>query len=199
MTLRVFSSKCSFHICICSLLAPFCSWGALPLAHFINCLPCYSWLSVFYWISYFIILTSNVFLFVLVCVSYSLCAFLSFYALAFVAFLFLHEDAVFMLFCFLLTASVSHGILFGSWFGWYACCCCCFPVGIDKVSIFFIWGMCFRQLLKSIKFVSYSYHIFIANISIGKWGPVVACGFWLFLCRFRCIFDVTILWSKDSP
>ena len=61
--------------------------------------------------------------------------------------------------------------LSGSWFGWYAFCCC-FHVGIDEVFVFFVWSMCFRYLLKSIKCVSYSYRIFIANISIGERQPV---------------------------
>ena len=37
--------------------------------------------------------------------------------------------------------------------------------------------MCFRYLPRSIKFVSYSYRIFIANISICKRGLVVTWGF----------------------
>ena len=45
-------------------------------------------------------------------------------------------------------------------------CCFCFHVGVDKVFVFVIRSPCFRYLLKSIEFVSYSYPIFIANISI---------------------------------
>ena len=43
--------------------------------------------------------------------------------------------------------------------------------------------------------------IFIANIAIGKWGPVVTCGFFcfLFLRRLGSIFAETILWSEDNP
>ena len=33
--------------------------------------------------------------------------------------------------------------------------------------------MPFRYLLKDIEFVFYSYHIFIAYMSLGKWGPIV--------------------------
>ena len=72
-----------------------------------------------------------------------------------------------------------------SWFGWYTLCCCCFHVGSDKVFIFIIWSMFFRYLLKSIELVSYSYHIFIANISIGKWGQVV-------MCSFDCLFLTSV-------
>ena len=67
--------------------------------------------------------------------------------------------------------------------------------------IVIIIGLYFRYLLKSIKFVSYSYHIFIANIAIGKWGPVLTCDFvcFLFLNRLKRIFAVMILWSDDTP
>ena len=62
--------KCSFHICICfSWLVAFSSQGALPFAHFIYCLPCYSRFSIFYQVSNVIDLTLNVFyLFFLVCI-----------------------------------------------------------------------------------------------------------------------------------
>ena len=61
------------------------SRGSLPSAHFIYCLPCYSWLSIFYGVLDFIDLTLNAFksLF-LVCVS-SPWAFVNFWMLAFVA------------------------------------------------------------------------------------------------------------------
>ena len=142
-----------------------------------------------YKVSYFIDLTLNVFY----CPFWyglvnSLCA-LSLCTLTFVVFLLLLRDAIFTLSHFFLTASVSHGTLFGSWFGWYALCCCCFYVDIDKVFVFFIWSMRFRYLLKSIEFVSYNYRIFITNISVGKWGPVL--WFWLFILfqhRLRHIF-----------
>ena len=75
----------------------FCSQGTLSSAQFIYCLPCYLWLPIFYQVSYFIDLALNVFLFFfLVCVS-SLWAFLRFCILAFVGFLILSRNAIFML------------------------------------------------------------------------------------------------------
>ena len=62
--------------------------------------------------------------------------------------------------------------------------------------------MYFKYLMKSVEFVSNSYCISIANISINKWGPdvrVVLTIFILFLRRLRRIFAVTILWSEDTP
>ena len=44
----------------------------------------------------------------------------------------------------------------------------------------------------SIEFVSYSYSIFIAYISIDKWRPVVTCGF---LCYFCVDSGVSLLWQ----
>ena len=104
-------------------------------------------------------------------------------------------------FFFSITTSDTHGILqFGSWFGWYAFCCC-FHVSSDNVFIFTIQSISFRYFLKSIKFLSPSYSISSAYISIGKWGPVITCDFdcFLFLHRLRCIFAVMILWSEGTP
>ena len=71
--------KCSFYLWNLS------SWlAALPSAHFIYCLFCYSRFSIFYWVFDFIDLALNIFLFfwyVLV-----LWAFFSFFTLAFVSF-----------------------------------------------------------------------------------------------------------------
>ena len=78
----------------------FCSWGALPTAHFIYCQPCYSWLSIYYRVSYFIDLTLNVFLLFLVFVS-SLC-WVSFITQGY------YFHVIFFLFFFLTTCD-SHG------------------------------------------------------------------------------------------
>ena len=76
VTFREFLSrflKCSFRICIhSSWLAAF-SFAlkvVFSFTHFIYCLPCQSYLSIFYQFSYFIDLTLNVFfLFFLVCIN----------------------------------------------------------------------------------------------------------------------------------
>ena len=128
----------------------------------------------------------------------SLCAFLSFCTLAFVGFLLLHKDTVFTLSHFCLTASVSHGTVFGSWVGWYEFRNC-FHLNIDEIFcilhleyVFQIspeeHQICFLQLL-----------YIIVNSSIGKWGPIVFCGFDCFYFRIRCIFVVTIPCSEDAP
>ena len=81
---------------------------------------------------------------------------------------------------------------------WYTICCCIHE-GSDKVFLFIISSMSFSYLQKSIKFVSNSYHIFIAYISIGKLEPVIMYGFdcFLFQCRLRYILARMILWSED--
>ena len=56
----------------------------------------------------------------------------------------------------------------------------------------------FRCLLKSIKPVSYSYHILTAYIIIGKCRPIISWGF-LFLNRLQWIFTETILWLENTP
>ena len=50
-------------------------------------------------------------------------------------------------------------------------------VGVDEVLIFIIRCKCFEYLLESIELVSLCNRIFIANISVVKQGPVIACGF----------------------
>ena len=50
--------------------------------------------------------------------------------------------------------------------------------------------------MKAIEFLSYSYHIFIANSYFGKWGPVRVCFF--FLLRLKRIFAKGILWPEDA-
>ena len=96
----------------------------------------------------------------LVCVS-SLWAFLSFCILAFVGFLSLSNNAIFILCHFFLTTCwPPWNATFGSWFSWYALSCC-FYVGSDKVFIFVIQSICFRYPLKSIEFDSYNYCIFM--------------------------------------
>ena len=47
---------------------------------------------------------------------------------------------------------------FDSWFGWNALGCC-FYMGCNKVFIFVIRSLFSRYLLKSIKLVSYCYHV----------------------------------------
>ena len=94
-----------------------------------------------------------------------------------------------------LTSSVSHGSLFGSWFGWYALCCY-FHVGIDKVFVFISLCMCFRYFLKSIKFVSYSYCVFIYFLVISLLVSenqlyLVVC-FYLYFCIAS---EVSLLWQ----
>ena len=49
-----------------------------------------------------------------------------------------------------------------------------------------------RYLLTRIEFISYSCRIFIANISICKWVPVVTCGF---DCLFLLWYLPTSLWT----
>ena len=112
----------------------------------------------------------------------SLWAFLSFCALAFVGFLLWSRDNIFMLSHFFSNYKwLPWNSTLGSWFGWYAFYFY-FYEGSDKIFVFVIRSMCFKYLLKSIEFVSYCYCRFIANISIGKWGPVVTSGFvFLFL------------------
>ena len=59
----------------------------------------------------------------------------------------------------------------------------------------------FKCLLKSIKFVSYSYFIFMAYIAIVEWGLVIRWDFNCFLFRriLRNIFTQMILLSDDTP
>ena len=112
--------------------------------------------------SEFLILINSLnifFLLFVVCVN-SLCASLSFSALAFVRFLLLHKDTFFTL---SLGLVGRHSVVASMW--------------ALTVFIFFIRIICFGYLLKSIVFISHSYRIFRANISIGKWGPVVCNGF----------------------
>ena len=85
----------------------FSSWGALPFTHLIYCLQRYSWLSIFYWVSYFINLTLNAF-----SIWHALINFLSFFALVLVGFILLRRNAVFTLSRLLLTARFSHETLF---------------------------------------------------------------------------------------
>ena len=92
----------------------------------------------------------------------------------------LSKDTFCKLFSFFLTTNDSHGTTFGSGFALY----CCFYVGSEKVFIFVIQSMSFKCPLKSIKFVSYIYHIFIVYISIGKLAPVI-------MCDFECLFLIS--------
>ena len=94
------------------------------------------------------------------------------YALA-VGFLLLSKDAFLMLSQFsLIVYYFPWNLTFRSWFDWNAFNCC-FYMGGNKVFIFIIWNMSFTYLLKSIKLVSYSYHIMISNITIDVWGSII--------------------------
>ena len=70
---------------------------------------------------------------------------------------------------------------------------------ITKFSYSLFW-VCFRCLLKNIKFVPYSFYILIAyNV---KWGLVIlwslTCFYFLFLCRLRWILSEKILWLETT-
>ena len=108
--------------------------------------------------------------------------------------------AIFLLSHFFLTTSNSHGNLYLA-FGLVGMHSPAAYVGSDEVFIFVIWSMYFKYLLNSIEFVSYSYRIFIINISIGKWRPFIEWSFdcILFLRGFRRFFALMILWSEDTP
>ena len=86
---------------------------------------------------------------------------MDFCALSFVEFLFLSNDAFFILSCFSLIAIDSHGTLYLA-FGFFNMHS---AVGGNKVFIFVIWSMCFRCFLNSIKLSSYSHCILISNIT----------------------------------
>ena len=108
---------------------------------------------------------------------YSLWCLLSFFVLAFVKFLLFRSQTIFILSHFFLTISNSHGIL-QSAFG---------LVGMHSAAAS-MWAVT--------KFSYSSFGVSIANISIGKWGPVVACDFdcILLLWKLSCILALTILW-----
>ena len=130
--------------------------------HFIYCLPCYSWLPF----TEFLILLIWSWM-------YLNC---SFCMLTFIGFLLLCKNAFlrvsfFPHYCWLLWNSK-----FASWFDWYALYCC-FHVGSDNIFIFVFHSISFWCLLKSIEFVSYSYHIFINNVPVVKQQPVIICDF----------------------
>ena len=119
------------------------------------------------------------------------------YVLAFVGFLLLRMDGIFMLSRFF--PNDSRGTLY-------------LPlglVGMQSVTVF-LWAVMiflyssFGVIVSDICWrvsIFFSYRIFIANISIDKFGPVVMCGFdcFLFLHRLRRIFALTILWLVDIP
>ena len=94
----------------------FLLWGSLPFAHFIYCLPCYPWLSMFYWISDFIDLTLNLCLLLFLVWFSSFWDFLSFCPLAFVSFLSFSKDPIFMFSCFfLIVTPIELYIWFLAW------------------------------------------------------------------------------------
>ena len=104
----------------------------------------------------------------------SLCAFLSFWALALFGFLLLHRDAVFTLSHFFLTANVSHRTLFCSLVGMHSAAASMWALtkfsyssfGVDIYDISFSDRICFLVLL----------YIYIANIFIVKPGLVIVWG-----------------------
>ena len=71
----------------------------------------------------------------------------------------------------------------------------CFYIGSNKVSIFVIQSTLFRCLPRSIKIVSYCYHIFIAHITIGKRGPVIS---WSFNCFLFFVFFFSYFCADSS-
>ena len=117
------------------------------------------------------------------CLLFAMCslwAFLCFCTFAFVGFLLVTKDAIFMLSCFFLITSDSHAICL-CLLVWLVCTLQLLPCGQWRSFNIRHSEYMFQILLKSIEFVSYSYHIFFANISIGKWGLVITCGFVYFL------------------
>ena len=111
----------------------------------------------------------------------SLWAFLCLCVFIFVGFYLLSKDAFFrkvILFC-PKCLWLPQNSTFGFCFGWYALYRC-LQMSNNKVFIFVIGSLCFKCLLKNIKF-SYSYHIFIVYISMGGRKPVTTCGFNCFL------------------
>ena len=136
----------------------------------------------------------------LFCISF-LYTLLSFCMLAFVGFLLLHKNTVFMLSHFFLTSSISNGTLFGSWFGWYEFCCC-FYVGIDKVLYYsfevFVLDISWRvsNLFLTINVYLLPITLLVSKDQLYLMDLTVPI---LFLCTLRNIFAVTILWSEDTP
>ena len=72
---------------------------------------------------------------------------------------------------------------------WYADCYC-FHLGMDQVLNFVIRSKCLEYLLKSIENISWSYRIFISNISIVKQEPVIVCGF--------CCLRFIVAWVQTN-
>ena len=64
---------------------------------------------------------------------------------------------------------------FGSWLGWYAFSCFC--MGGNKVLLFINQSLSFKCPLKSIKLVTYSYHVSIAY-------TIIVFTSWSFICLF---------------
>ena len=140
----------------------FCSLHLLPAMLFMIV-----YLLLSFWFYWFDVECIQVVLFVMC----SLWTFLSFWALAFVGFLFLSRDAIFMLSCFFLTAIDSHWTLHS-----VLCLGCTF--------LLLTYGQWWSFLICHLEYVFQRspgvywifFHIFIPNISIEKWGPVVVCG-----------------------
>ena len=105
----------------------------------------------------------------------------SLYAFTFVGFILVNKDAFLGYLVFFLNAIDSHRTRH------FTLSLVCMHLTaasvwvVKKFFIFLIQSMFFGFLLKGIKFVSYSYYIFIAYISIGKRRLVIMCG-------FRCLF-----------
>ena len=118
--------------------------------HFIYCLPCYSRLSIFNWISVLLIWLwrySICFLFFFSYVTYFTLCILKFHGVFISLVPFLYRDAFFRLFRLFLTANFSHVAL------WLALISA-FILVIDEVLISVIRSKCFGYLLKNTEFVS---------------------------------------------
>ena len=126
--------------------------------------------------------------------------------MALVGFLFFWVEMIFKLSHVFLTTRDYHETLFGSWFGWYELCCGCLNMAGDSVFIFVIWSMYYKCFLKSSKFISYRFSVFIAYISVVKCGSVITSGFdcLLFLHKLKALSllgqfcEVNILLQKRS-
>ena len=120
-------------------------------------------------------------------------AFISFCMLAFVGFLLLSEDALSYLFftndewlmvwlvCTLLL------LLWGQWQSFHI--------------RLFIFEVCLSNVSWRVLNLFLTVTLYLFLTSLRKWGLVIMCDFdcFLFLCRLRDIFAVTILWVEDTP
>ena len=115
--------------------------------------------------------------------------------MAFIGFLLLSKDAIFVLSHFFLTTSDSHGTLHlaFSLVGIYSSCYC--YIGSNKAFIFVTWNISFRRLLRCIKLIYYSYCILILLLVSEDQSyheALTVCT----LLLHRQILANTILWSE---